>query len=47
MSRTTFLSDAVDAVAGVEDGATILVGGFGTAGMPTTLIDALIASTLR
>jgi 3-oxoadipate CoA-transferase alpha subunit len=42
MSRTAFHSDTRDAVAGIEDGATILVGGFGMAGMPTTLIDALI-----
>ncbi len=31
------------AVADIKDGATILVGGFGTAGMPFTLIDGLIA----
>ena len=31
-----------DAVADVEDGATVLVGGFGMAGMPVELIDALI-----
>lgn len=30
------------AVAGVEDGSTVLVGGFGMAGMPVDLIDALI-----
>ncbi len=42
MSRTAFYSDTRDAVAGIGDGATILVGGFGMAGMPTTLIDALI-----
>lgn len=30
-----------EAVAGIEDGATILVGGFGTAGQPMELIDAL------
>ncbi|MFI6071380.1 3-oxoacid CoA-transferase subunit A [Actinoplanes sp. NPDC051343] len=30
------------AVAAVEDGATVLVGGFGMAGMPVELIDALI-----
>jgi 3-oxoadipate CoA-transferase, alpha subunit len=42
VSRTAFYSDTRDAVAGIEDGATILVGGFGMAGMPTTLIDALI-----
>jgi 3-oxoadipate CoA-transferase, alpha subunit len=43
MSRTVICTDAADAVAGIEDGATVLVGGFGMAGMPTTLIDALIA----
>jgi 3-oxoadipate CoA-transferase alpha subunit len=43
MSRTVICSDAAEAVAGIEDGATVLVGGFGMAGMPTTLIDALIA----
>ncbi len=31
-----------DAVAGIEDGATVLIGGFGMAGMPVDLIDALI-----
>ena len=35
-------TNAAESVAGIEDGATILVGGFGMAGMPTTLIDALI-----
>ncbi|MGH3967684.1 MAG: 3-oxoacid CoA-transferase subunit A [Mycobacterium sp.] len=42
MSRTVICDAAADAVAGVPDGATVLVGGFGMAGMPTTLIDALI-----
>jgi 3-oxoadipate CoA-transferase alpha subunit len=31
------------AVDGIQDGATILIGGFGTAGMPFALVDALIA----
>jgi len=31
------------AVADIPDGATIMVGGFGTAGMPSELVDALIA----
>jgi len=31
-----------DAVAGVADGSTVLVGGFGAAGMPYELIDALL-----
>src|SRR4051795_3851238 len=30
------------ALAGVEDGATILIGGFGAAGLPVQLVDALI-----
>ena len=30
------------AVADVHDGATVMIGGFGTAGMPSELIDALI-----
>ncbi|MEU8711994.1 3-oxoacid CoA-transferase subunit A [Streptomyces sp. NPDC048663] len=40
---TTHLCAGTDeAVAGVQDGATVLVGGFGMAGMPVALIDALI-----
>ncbi len=35
------------AVAGIPDGATVLVGGFGTAGIPAPLIDALIAQGAR
>ena len=31
------------ALAGIEDGATIMIGGFGGAGQPAELIDALIA----
>jgi len=31
------------ALAGVRDGATVLIGGFGTAGIPNELIDGLIA----
>ena len=33
------------AVADIRDGATILIGGFGNAGMPSELIDALIGHT--
>lgn len=32
-----------EAVAGIHDGATIMIGGFGRAGQPIELIDALIA----
>jgi len=32
-----------DAVAGIADGATVMIGGFGRAGQPVELIDALIA----
>lgn len=32
-----------EALAGVQDGATVLIGGFGTAGIPGELIDGLIA----
>src|SRR6187200_707897 len=42
MSRTTICESAAEAVAGIDDGATVLVGGFGMAGMPIRLIDALI-----
>ena len=35
------------AVAGIEDGSVIMIGGFGAAGMPSELIDALIAQGAR
>lgn len=39
----TLLCDSVDdAVSGIADGSTVLIGGFGMAGMPVELIDALI-----
>ena len=41
------VSDPASAVAGIHDGATILVGGFGSAGQPAELIDALIAHGAR
>jgi len=34
--------DLLAAVAGIHDGATVMIGGFGNAGMPKALIDALI-----
>lgn len=39
---TALTGDPDEAVAGIADGATVLVGGFGMAGMPVTLIEALI-----
>lgn len=40
---TVVITDsAAAAVDGIEDGSTILIGGFGLAGMPATLVDALI-----
>lgn len=35
------------ALAGLQDGATVLIGGFGTAGIPNELIDGLIAQGAR
>jgi 3-oxoadipate CoA-transferase alpha subunit len=35
-------SSAAEAVAGIESGATIMIGGFGRAGQPVELIDALL-----
>src|SRR5215218_7666207 len=40
--RTLITDDADAAVAGIADGSTILIGGFGMAGMPVILVDALI-----
>jgi len=42
MSRFSVVTDPDEAVAEIADGATVLVGGFGMAGMPVVLIDALI-----
>ena len=36
-----------EAVADIRDGATVMIGGFGTAGLPLELIDALIAQGAR
>lgn len=36
-----------EAVADIRDGATVMIGGFGTAGMPDELIDALIEQGAR
>jgi len=46
MIDKTFAS-VTEAVADVGDGATLMIGGFGAAGMPSELIDALIAQGAR
>jgi 3-oxoadipate CoA-transferase alpha subunit len=40
-------SSVADALAETPDGATVLIGGFGTAGIPNELIDGLIAQGAR
>jgi 3-oxoadipate CoA-transferase alpha subunit len=44
---TTITAGPDEALAGIRDGATILIGGFGTAGQPVELIDALIRTGAR
>ncbi len=38
----TVRADTAEAVAGIEDGSAIMIGGFGRAGQPVELIDALL-----
>ena len=47
MSRVIILGSALEAVADTPDGATVLIGGFGAAGQPVALIEALLASDAR
>lgn len=42
MTRAQVVDTAREAVDGIEDGSTVLVGGFGLAGMPFDLVEALI-----
>lgn len=44
---TTVCETTAEAVAGIQDGSTVLIGGFGMAGMPVALIDALIEQGAR
>jgi 3-oxoadipate CoA-transferase alpha subunit len=37
------MASVAEAVAGIKHGSTVLIGGFGTAGMPFALVDGLIA----
>lgn len=39
--------DVAAAVSGIEDGATVMIGGFGPAGQPVELIDALLEQGAR
>ncbi|QIZ98926.1 MULTISPECIES: 3-oxoacid CoA-transferase subunit A [unclassified Leifsonia] len=39
---TTITDSALEAVSCIQDGATVLIGGFGKAGQPVELIDALL-----
>jgi 3-oxoadipate CoA-transferase alpha subunit len=41
------VSSIAEAVSGIPDGATVMIGGFGTAGQPAELIDALIEQGAR
>ena len=41
------VTDCATALADVPDGATVMIGGFGTAGLPNELIEALLAQGAR
>jgi 3-oxoadipate CoA-transferase alpha subunit len=42
------IADSIaEAIAGTQDGATVLIGGFGTAGIPSELVDGLIEQGAR
>jgi 3-oxoadipate CoA-transferase alpha subunit len=43
----TIAANADEAVSGIQDGSTVLIGGFGPAGQPVELIDALIHSGVK
>jgi 3-oxoadipate CoA-transferase alpha subunit len=44
---TEFVTDPDEAVAAIGDGASVMIGGFGTAGQPVELIEALVRSGAR
>ena len=45
--RVTICESVLDAVAGIADGATILVGGFGSAWQPVALVEAQLEGGAR
>jgi 3-oxoadipate CoA-transferase, alpha subunit len=45
--RLTICDGALEAVAGIADGATVMVGGFGSAGQPVALVEALLEGGAR
>ena len=45
--QVTICGSPLEAVAGIADGATILVGGFGSAGQPVALVEALLEGGAR
>jgi 3-oxoacid CoA-transferase subunit A len=47
VSLDKVVTDPVDAVAGIGDGWSLAVGGFGLAGVPVVLVEALLASGAR
>src|SRR5689334_3372429 len=47
LTMATFCATPAEAVAGIGDGATVMIGGFGTAGQPVELIEALLAGGAR
>ena len=47
MPQAVVVNDPDEAVAGIETGATVLIGGFGAAGQPVELIDALRRTGVR
>ncbi len=40
-------ASVAEALAGIQDGSTVMIGGFGTAGIPNELIDGLLAQGAR
>ena len=41
------VNDLVDGLAGIQDGATVMIGGFGAVGQPNALIEALVEQGAR